>query len=631
MSSLIILEYVIYFRQVVCINQYRTMVAQKGRYCGVKILIVDDTPQNIDLLRQVLTPLDCKILAANSGEAALSVVERNTPDLILLDVMMPGIDGFEACKKIRENYDIPIVFVTAKQDDISLGFKAGGNDYITKPINADEVLARVNHQIERLQLTAELKALNAGLEDKVRERTAQLATVNRQLREEVNERRFMQDRLRYLADHDFVTRAYNRNALDARITGIIDQVQRTDLLSSYLQVDLDHFRLVNESCGCIAGDELLREIGDLIGACMEKGDFFARLGGDKYAIVLVGKDTDVARKLADDICKQIAAYKFKWEERQFDLSAKVAVVEIDKEVESFEQLLLMADEVIYLAKRSESDSVRVYDERTQEETAHRSNMNWALVLLDAINNNRFCLYFQKIANIEPNQSDTKKIRLECLSRLRSADGDLYMPDSFIPPAERFHLISRLDRWVVKEVCQFLSDNPDTLDTVDSISINLSAVTLRKQGLYDYIQSQITEYGVDGSRLCFEITETENIVNIPATREFMEAVKALGCSFALDDFGSGYASFNYLKELPFDFVKIDGVFVRDLSSSMPNQSMVKSVVDIADKMNIQVIAEFVENAEDLALLRDFGVNWAQGYHIHKPEELLSGLFLPAKIG
>jgi diguanylate cyclase (GGDEF)-like protein len=597
----------------------------------VKILIVDDTPQNIDLLKHVLSPIDCKLLVANSGETALNILARNPPDLILLDVMMPGMDGFETCRKIRETSEVPVVFVTARQDDIAVGFAAGGNDYITKPINAEEVLARVNHQIERIQLTDSLKKLNAELEDKVRERTAQLATVNRQLREEVNERRFMQDRLRYLADHDFVTRAYNRNALDAHITGIIDEVQRSDFTASYLQIDLDHFRLVNESCGCIAGDELLREVGDLIGSSVAPNDFFARLGGDKFAVVAVGRSLAEARKLADDICEQISVYRFKWEERFFDLSATVALVTIDREVESFEQLLLMADEVVYLAKRSDDSSVRIYDEQTQQDTAHRSNMNWALVLLDAINNNRFCVYVQKISKINTQADEPDVVRLECLTRLRSNDGALYMPDTFIPPAERFHLISRLDRWVIREVCQFLAHNPSLLGSVESISINLSAVTIRKPGLFEYIQAQFEEFSVDPSRFCFEITETENIVNIPATRELMLNVKALGCRFALDDFGSGYASFNYLKELPFDSVKIDGVFIRDLSTSKPNQSMVRSVVDIAEKMDIEVIAEFVETAEDLNMLADYGVAWAQGYYIHKPEALLPDIFSTAVHG
>ncbi len=195
---------------------------------SLKVLVVDDTPDNIDILRRVVSSLNCTVLVATSGERALSLINKNPPDLVLLDVMMPGIDGFEVCRQLRQNpktAELPIIFVTGRQDDISLGFSVGGNDYITKPINTDEVVARVKHQLERLSLLREMQALNNELEQKVRDRTAKLAVANQQLREEVNERRYMQDRLRYLAEHDFVTRLYNRNALDAHIADTIEAFQ----------------------------------------------------------------------------------------------------------------------------------------------------------------------------------------------------------------------------------------------------------------------------------------------------------------------------------------------------------------------------------------------------------------------
>ena len=588
-----------------------------------KVLIVDDTPQNIDLLRQILTGLDCKILVANSGEVALNVIEKNQPDQVLLDVMMPGINGYDTCRKLRANpatEELPVIFVTARQDDVSEGFAAGGHDYITKPINPEEVLARVNHQLEKIALISDLKDLNEQLDEKVRQRTAQLAVANRQLREEVNERRFMQDRLRYLADHDFVTRAHNRNALDSYVTGVIEDVQRIDVGAAYLQIDIDHFRIVNETCGCIAGDELLREVSDLVGNTTSKGDFLARLGGDKFAVVARGLTLDEAKILAERIREQIAAHVFNWEERNFDLSATVALVMIDDRVASFEQLLLMGDEVVYLAKSSETNSIHCYDQATQEQTSHRSSINWALVLLDALNNDHFLVYAQIIQPLIPREDG--RLKFECLTRLQGQNGEIIFPDSFLAPAERFQLISKIDRWVIASVCQFYAQNSHLHDKLDKIAINLSAITIRKADLLQYIKTQLQEYSVPADVLCFEITETQSIINIAATRSFMEEIKALGCSFALDDFGSGYASFNYLRELPFDVVKIDGVFIRGLIDSETNRSMVRSVVDIAQKLNLEIVAEFVETQEEANLLAEMGVHWGQGYNFHKPEALNS---------
>ena len=250
---------------------------------STRILLVDDTPENLDVLSGILEDLDCQLIVATSGERALELAARRLPDLILLDVMMPDMNGFEVCTRLKAELattEIPIVFVTARADDISQGFRVGGADYITKPINADEVRSRVRHQLERQMMLAELKSFNRELEGKVRERTAELTIANRQLREEVNERRYMQDRLNYLATHDFVTRLHNRNALEAHVSELLARIQVQDINASFLLIDIDRFRLINESCGCIAGDELLRQFADSIAGLLTRNDFFARLGGE---------------------------------------------------------------------------------------------------------------------------------------------------------------------------------------------------------------------------------------------------------------------------------------------------------------------------------------------------------------
>ena len=588
-----------------------------------KVLIVDDIPDNIDLLRRVLSPLDCTTLVATNGLRALELIEKNRPDLVLLDVMMPEMDGFEVCRRLRENpvnQDLPILFVTGRQDDIRIGFEAGGNDYITKPVNTDEVLARVAHHLERVRLLHDLKTLNIELEDKVRERTAKLALTNRQLREEVHERRYMQDRLRYLAEHDFVTRQYNRNALDAHITDVIAKVQLEQHSATFLQIDLDRFRLINESCGCVAGDELLRECSELIALCLGRDDFLARIGGDRFGLVTINRSVESAQSLARLIKEQFAQYRFHWEDREFSIDVTIGILAIDQRIQSFEQLLIMADELLYLAKKEGGHSIRLYDEETTRVVNEQRRINWALKLLDALKYDHFEVFVQHI--VPSDQSiDRTKVRLEALIRLNDPKRDhVLTPDLFMPAAERFNLMPGIDRWMIDHVCQFIGAHPKLQVKLDSIAINLSATTLTDTHLADFVAATINQYGIEPRFLSFEITETERFINLDVAKTTLNALSELGCALSIDDFGSGYASFNYLRELPFNEIKIDGVFIKDLDISDANLTMVKSILDIAKQLNKPVVAEFVERHETLEVLNQLGVSWCQGYLFHRPERL-----------
>jgi len=590
-----------------------------------KILIVDDTPHNIDVLSATLADEACELIAATSGARALELAARERPDLVLLDVMMPGMDGFEVCRRLKADpacADVPIVFVTARTEDVSLGFAVGGSDYISKPINADEVRARVRHQLERRMLLEQLRDLNHGLEEKVRERTAELTLANRHLRQEINERRYMQDRLNYLATHDFVTRLYNRGALDAHVSELLARVQRTDCDAVFLLLDIDRFRFVNETCGCIAGDELLRQFAELVAGPLRRGDFLARLGGDKFGLVAEDRGPDGGAALARAIAGQLAAFEFHWEERSFRVDVSVAVVRIDREIVSFDQLMLVADEAAYVAKREGHGPIRVHDASVLDAEGHRESVNWALVLVDALKRNEFHAWFQRLEPLAASAGGrTPGLHLETLIRLWDPRRQrLVLPGQFIAPAERFHLIGALDRWMVREVVRLLGAMPDTHDLIDQVAINLSAVSVREPGLAAYVADTLREFGVPGRLLCFEITETEAIVNLQAAGEFMLALHRLGCRFALDDFGSGFASFTYLRQLPFDVIKIDGMFVRDMDTDPVHGGMVRSMTEMARLLQKPVVAEFVETEAVAAQLAALGVDWAQGYHYHRPEPL-----------
>lgn len=595
------------------------------------VLIVDDTPENIDVLSAVLSGMGCELLAATNGARALELASRRRPDLILLDVMMPGMDGFEVCRRLKSDMalaEVPVIFVTARTDDISTGFAAGGNDYITKPINADEVTARVRHQIERHLLLRDLRELNRSLEERVRERTAELTLANRHLRVEINERRYMQDRLNYLATHDFVTRLFNRGALDAHVSELLARVQRQATGAVFLMIDIDQFRLVNESCGCIAGDELLRQFAEMVGGCLSRTDFFARLGGDKFAVVSEGPGDSGGLALARQIHKQLADFEFQWEERVFRLAASIAVVRIQRDIVSFDQLMLMADEAAYAAKKEGRGSVCVYDPKRSTTDPHRESVNWALVLFDALKQGRlrmFCQRLEPLAGALGTDGQPPRLHLETLVRLWDPVREkLLMPAQFIAPAERFHLITDIDRWMIGEVVALLGRVPELHANIGQVAINLSAISIREPTLCDYVAERLARHHVPGNLLCFEITETEAIVNLQSASVFMQKLRDLGCRFSLDDFGSGFASFTYLRRLPFDSIKIDGMFVRDMDTDEVHSGMVRSMAEMGRLLNKPIVAECVETERVAAMLGALGIDWAQGYVYHVPEPLTAEL-------
>lgn len=592
---------------------------------STRILLVDDTPENLDVLSGILEDLDCQLIVATSGERALELAARRLPDLILLDVMMPDMNGFEVCTRLKAELattEIPIIFVTARADDISQGFRVGGADYITKPINADEVRARVRHQLERQMMLAELKSFNRELEGKVRERTAELTIANRQLREEINERRYMQDRLNYLATHDFVTRLHNRNALEAYVSELLARIQMQETNASFLLIDIDRFRLINESCGCIAGDELLRQFSDSIAGLLTRDDFFARLGGDRFVVVTYCSESDKGLALAQNILKHLEQFNFQWEDRQFKLAASIATVPLTRTMVSYDQVMLAADEVIFVAKCEARGGIFSYEDAAKRSNLHKDNINWASRLVDAVHNQLFRAYFQMIEFLPASAGIAQpQYRLEVLMRLWDAPHRrMISPGEFIGPAERLHLIPELDKWIVGYTLNLFAQHPQLLERLDMVSINLSAISIREPQFAQFIINSFTTYHLPASKFCFEITETQAIVNVDSARQFMQSLRELGCHFALDDFGSGFASYAYLHQLSFDKIKIDGIFVRDMDTDPAHYAMVKSIAEMAVSLGKEVIAEFVETAEVATQLHQLGVSWGQGYHHHRPEEL-----------
>lgn len=588
------------------------------------VLIVDDVPENLRVLKEVMDALDCQISVANSGERALELLERTQPCLILLDVMMGGIDGFETCRRIRchpHHKDVPIIFVTALADDISRGFEAGGNDYISKPIRIEEVRSRVQHQLEKFQLVNELRELTSSLEEKVRDRTADLNLVNRNLRKEVNERRYMQDRLKYLAQHDFVTQLYNRDALDEHISHLISEVQAetSEHVPYFILIDVNEFRLINDSCGCIAGDELLHQLAVMMSELADpQRDFCARLSGDKFAIVISQGGNEAVESFFRLLQQGFKEFAFVWDERQFRMTVTQVAIPITLDMVSFEQVVMLADEICYSSKKSGIHSRIIKNAKDLAYDEHRGNLNWGLRIIDGLDKDLFEVHFQQVCSLI---NDEPKKKIEILVRLKDEEnGGLIYPNDFIRAAERFGIVSKIDRWVISNTMQQLSDRADLWEQIDQVALNVSALSVRQSNFAEFIVEQLQYHQLDGSKFCFEITETEALNNFADTRRFMSLLHEHGCTIALDDFGTGFSSFAYLMDLPFDLIKIDGMFVKDMHINEIHYGMVDSIVKLAKILNKPVVAEFVENQSIVDKLKLLGVEWGQGYFFHKPEKL-----------
>lgn len=587
------------------------------------ILAVDDEPSNLNIIAGYLKSMPIKLLVANSGEKALSVTQSTLPDMILMDIRMPGLSGIEVCRQLKSSpktADIPVIFLTASDRDVSESFAAGGVDYLVKPVKSEELVARVNTHLKIRKLVKSLaqansllEGVNESLEAKVQERTRELVALNRNLRREVDERRRLQDKITYLSEHDFITRMLNRNAMESELDIALDSVGESISTRHYLLfIDLDQFKVINDTCGHIAGDELLRQVADTLRAVTDKQDICARMGGDEFAILFSSEDMGLAIAKTRTVKSALEQQEFTWQEEQFQHTVSVALVEIDTSIDSVSHLLSIAERTCYYSKIKGGGEISVFNASRELIEKSQKQAKQVPIIRQAIADNRLELHAQRIISLH----DASEQKAEILVRMKNDDGSLKLPGQFIPVAERFHLIDSIDRWVLSHLCQWLAENP----TDASFSVNLSGDFIAKDSACDFITNLLRQYRVPKGQLCFEITETSAIANIDTTVRFVNTLHQTGCEFALDDFGTGTSSYEYLKKLAVDYVKIDGMFVRDIDKDPINRKMVESIAAIASAKGIKVVAECVENDSAKAILSEIGVDYIQGFCEHRPEPL-----------
>lgn len=433
--------------------------------------------------------------------------------------------------------------------------------------------------------------------------------------QDVTPTRKLARQLSHQATHDVLTGLFNRLEFERQLTTALESARTEQAKHALCYLDLDQFKIVNDTCGHVAGDELLRQLAVLLQKTVRSSDVVARLGGDEIGILLKYCELEVARNVAENIRSTIKAFRFAWEDRTFEIGACVGLVAVVPDSRSVTELLSAADMACYAAKEHGRNRVHVFQAEDRELERRRGEMQWVSRITDAIDNDRFCLYYQPIVPLDgPDQP-----LYEVLIRMRDEDGTVIPPMAFIPAAERYGLMTAIDRWVVARTFDYAS-GLQVGRSPFNCTINLSGQSMGDDTFLEYVLNELQRSGAPPEQICFEITETAAVANLARATEFITTLRERGCRFALDDFGSGLSSFGYLKNLTVDFLKMDGCFVRDMISDPVNEAMVKAINQIGHVMGIRTIAEFVESPAILDALRRIGVDYAQGFHVSEPRSM-----------
>jgi diguanylate cyclase (GGDEF)-like protein len=432
--------------------------------------------------------------------------------------------------------------------------------------------------------------------------------------------RAAEEHLSWQASHDALTELANRRQFERSLAELLESARHRGESHAVLYVDLDQFKVVNDTCGHLAGDALLKQLAQALAAKMRRGDMLARLGGDEFGVLLAGCDLLHAQHVAAQLLNVVRALRFAWEGRVFTLGASIGVAAVTSESRDLESVMSAADTACYLAKDKGRNQVQVYSENDEELSSRHGEMGWVSRITQAAEENRFFLHCQRVVSFDECAGGTAEY-LELLLRMRDEQGRVVTPMAFIPAAERYHLMGTIDRWVVGKALGCLAsirNRPASAAEMPRFGLNLSGMSLGDPAFADFVQQRFEETGVSPQAVCFEVTETAAISNLARAARFIRRFRDLGCRFALDDFGSGLSSFAYLKALPVDYLKIDGSFVRGIAEDRIDRAAVTAIQQLSQAAGAKTIAESVESLEILERVRSMGIDFGQGYIIHPPE-------------
>ncbi|NJK39990.1 MAG: EAL domain-containing protein [Oscillatoriales cyanobacterium RM2_1_1] len=578
------------------------------------ILIVDDTPENLYLLSEILVNQGYKVRKVLNGQLALNAIAVNPPDLILLDVMMPELNGYQVCEILKsdpETQEIPILFISALHEDLDKvkAFTLGGADYITKPFQVREVLARVRHQLELRAARIRIESLNTDLEHRILQRTAQLQEA--------------QEKLMHMAFHDPLTNLPNRTAFLQQLEQALERQQIEPMEHfAVLYLDGDRFKLVNDSLGHLFGDKLLIHAAQRLQSCCRSTDMLARMGGDEFVLLVRVVDhaesltiSKTALEKAIEIARQIHQVfelPFNLEGHEISINFSIGICQ-GAGYDKFEDILRDADTALYRAKASGEDYYQVFDPTMYQQVV--ATLQIQQDLRRALVQEEFLVYYQPIVHLET----LSLTGFEALVRWQPLGEPLIAPGQFIPIAEETGLIIPLGFWVLRTACRQLRQwqIEGRLSPSVTLSVNLSAKQLNLSNLVEQIQQILAETQLLPECLKLEITESAIMDHPENVIHYLGQLRKQGIQLSIDDFGTGYSSLAYLNRLPLNILKIDRSFVIGLTETIENQGIAKAIIALAQTLGMQTIAEGVETQAQVDQLKQLGCDMGQGYLFSRP--------------
>ena len=562
------------------------------------ILIVDDNPTNLDVLFDYLDGAGFELSVAEDGESALERINYNRPDIILLDVMMPGLDGFETCRHLKrqpETKDIPIIFMTAltETNNKVKGFQAGAVDYITKPLQHEEVLARVTTHLTIQNLRQDLHEQN------------------RHLQQEIGERKHIEKRLQHAAYHDALTNLPNRTLLLNRLEGVVEHAQKDrTYLFALLFLDMDGFKHINDSLGHLAGDQLLIEVARRLENCIGPSDMAARLGGDEFAILLEDfRNVGEAETIVAKICQELS-YPFDIAGQQIFITPSIGITMSTHNYQQAQDILRDADIAMYHAKTKGKARYEFFDTVYQAQARHRLQLEADLRY--SLDHQDFIIHYQPIISL----ADHQIVGVEALLRWPHIVHGLVPPIEFVPLAEETGLIVPLGEWLLRTACHQIqvwrtNGNPQL-----RLAVNISLRQFQQPDFLTLLKEILNETGLPPKFLELEITESIT-AQYDHNRTRLQELQDLGVYISIDDFGTGYSSLDRLRRLPINTLKIDQVFLQEIRDETSDTTIVSAIISIAHQLKLKVIAEGVENEAQLTFLQSQLCDEIQGFLFSQP--------------
>lgn len=582
------------------------------------ILVVDDTLSNAHVLNTFLVNQGYAVAVAHDGLGAIAQVQQCHPDLILLDINLPDLSGYEICQYLKSDFStasIPVIFVSALDETLDKvqAFSVGGNDYITKPFEFGEILARIHNQLSMRRMQQQLQDMNAELEVRVRERTAELEAANLALREEIAKREQAQQQLLHIAMHDSLTGLPNRIRVIERLGKNINRANQ-DLTYGFaiLFIDCDHFKVINDSLGHLIGDLLLIAIAQRIESCLNASSLLGRLGGDEF-LILIEDIQDISQASTYAECIQASLVQpFQIKHYEIFINASIGIVHGVGYAQP-EEILRDADTAMYQAKSRGKGCYQVFESSMHEQVMSRlkleTELRWAL------ERQEFQLHYQPIVCLK-----TQKIAgFEALIRWLHPEKGWIPPSVFIPVAEEIGLIIPIGNWVLKQACLQLQQWQTLAPKLSlTMSINISMKQFIHAHLVDSFECALLESGLkDGNSLKVEITESIMMDSPDIVEAIIDELRSKGVQVSIDDFGTGYSSLSHLQRLTVNTLKIDQSFVRQIDSSPENNGIVKAILALAQNLGMDVVAEGIETPNQFERLLQLGCPYGQGFLFSKP--------------